>query len=421
MLQPEENRLLTSVGPGTPCGNYMRRFWHPIAVSDEVNAEDPLKIRILGEDMVLFRDGSGEIGLLGLHCSHRCASLEFGDIEEKGLRCKYHGWLYDRHGRCLEQPTEPATSTFKDRIKHPAFPIQEVAGLVFTYLGLDDPPPLPRYEAMTREDGFRYVYSMYTNPANFLQIVENGSCDAFHVPFLHGKKVDRYIYREGREMHWFRETDYGLASLTLRKPIKEGDRSVYAHITSSVMPHLTKITLRPLRNMEGHEYSMPPIELMVWHTPVDDYNTMAFELLFIPGKDYDKAKLDKYIEGVAMTKFYKKSWPPQRDERGRYLLESVPEQDQAMVISQGPVSPRHKEMLVTSDKGVIMVRKVLREGIEAVQRKQDPKELTRHNEQIVIPSMDEWIDVGGTDEIGTIMEGIGARWMSTGRIEYTKD
>lgn len=414
MLQQDENRVLTSVGPGTPCGNYMRRFWHPIAVSDELNAEEPVRIRILGEDLVMFRESSGKIGLLGLHCSHRCASLEFGKVEEKGLRCSYHGWLYDRQGRCLEQPTEPENSTFKDRIKHPAYLIQETAGLVFTYMGGDDPPPIPRYEAMFREDGHRYVYSMYTNPANFLQIVENGSCDAFHVPFLHGSKVDRYIYREGREMHWFRETDYGLASLTLRKPIKDGDTTVYAHITSSVMPHLTKITLRPLRNMEGHEYAMPPIELMVWHTPVDDYNTTAFELLFIPGKDYDKAQLDKYIDGVAMTKDYKKSWPPKRDERGRYLLESVPEQDAAMVVSQGPVSPRHNEHLATSDAGVIMVRKVLKEGIDNVARNRDPKGVVRHEDMIQIPSIDEWIEVGSDREVGTIMKDIGERWVVTG-------
>ena len=126
MLSNEENELLTRVGPGTPAGEMLRRYWWPVGFSEEVKSKGaPVKVRLLGEDFVLFRDGGGELGILELHCSHRGTSLEFGRVEDNGIRCCYHGWLYDRRGKCLEQPAEPEDSTFKDRIQHPAYHAQE--------------------------------------------------------------------------------------------------------------------------------------------------------------------------------------------------------------------------------------------------------------------------------------------------------
>src|SRR5262249_21873708 len=128
MLTPEENELLTRVGPGTPAGEVFRRYWWPVGLS-ELLGTAPVPVRILGEDLVLFRTRKGEPGLLGRHCTHRLASLEFGRTEEQGIRCCYHGWLYDVHGRCLEQPAEPPESTFKDRIRQKAYMAQEAGGL----------------------------------------------------------------------------------------------------------------------------------------------------------------------------------------------------------------------------------------------------------------------------------------------------
>ena len=134
MLSNEENEMLTRVGPGTPAGEMLRRYWWPVGFSEEVKSKGtPVKVRLLGEDFVLFRDGGGELGLLELHCSHRGTSLEFGRVEDNGIRCCYHGWLYDRRGKCLEQPAEPEDSTFKDRIQHPAYHAREAAGLVFAF------------------------------------------------------------------------------------------------------------------------------------------------------------------------------------------------------------------------------------------------------------------------------------------------
>src|SRR5487761_641011 len=169
MLTRQENELLTRVGPGTPCGELMRRYWQPAALSEELPPGGaPLPVRLLGEDLVLFRDEQGRPGLLGIHCSHRAADLSYGRLEDGGLRCLYHGWLYDVDGNCLEQPGEPRgdgsglpdpynpgsvgarhASPFREKIRHPAYPCQEVAGVIFTYMGPGDAPLLPPYEFMT--------------------------------------------------------------------------------------------------------------------------------------------------------------------------------------------------------------------------------------------------------------------------------
>jgi 5,5'-dehydrodivanillate O-demethylase len=150
-LSAEENEILTRVGPGTPGGEMLRRYWHPIGFSAELKGR-PKRRRLLGEDLVLFRDENGKVGLLALHCSHRGTSLEFGHIEDGGLRCCYHGWLFDVEGRVLEMPGEPADSTFNARLHHPAYKVQELAGIVFAYLGPEPAPLLPSYDVLVRED-----------------------------------------------------------------------------------------------------------------------------------------------------------------------------------------------------------------------------------------------------------------------------
>src|SRR5438046_2565285 len=143
MLTAEENGLLSHVGPGTPGGDYLRRYWQPVGLSTEVTpGSKPLQVRILGEDLVLFRDNQGRPGLLGLRCSHRLTSLAYGRVEDGGLRCPFHGWVYDVNGHCLEQPAEPEGSTFRDRIRHPSYPCAELGGVVFAYLGPPAKQPL---------------------------------------------------------------------------------------------------------------------------------------------------------------------------------------------------------------------------------------------------------------------------------------
>ncbi len=181
MLTRELNDLLTQTDAGTPCGELMRRYWQPVALAEELPAGGaPLPVRLLGEDLVLFRSsiplppvGRGEdeganIGLLGLHCSHRRADLSYGRVEDGGLRCIYHGWLYDAQGRCLEQPGEPAGSTFNEKIQHRAYPCVEMGGLVLAYLGQGEPPAVQGFEFLRAPEEYRHATKVY-HECNYLQ------------------------------------------------------------------------------------------------------------------------------------------------------------------------------------------------------------------------------------------------------------
>ena len=145
MLNKEQNDLITLTDAGTPGGELMRRYWHPVALSEELSADTPVPTRILGEDLVLFRDPTGQPRLIGRYCPHRGVDLSYGRLDKGGLRCIYHGWLMSGDGRCLEQPGEPAASDYKDKIRHPAYPCHEAGGLILTYMG---PAPAPRVPAL---------------------------------------------------------------------------------------------------------------------------------------------------------------------------------------------------------------------------------------------------------------------------------
>jgi len=158
MLTTEENEKLTRVGPGTPAGELLRRYWHPVAIAADLSEENPVKfVRILGEDLVLFKSKRGEVGLLEDRCSHRGASLSYGRVEERGIACAYHGWLYDTKGNCLETPAEPAGSKFALTVKHTAYPVQKLAGLYWAYLGPEPVPAIPKYDVWARTDGWHWL------------------------------------------------------------------------------------------------------------------------------------------------------------------------------------------------------------------------------------------------------------------------
>jgi len=154
-MDQDENDLMTRVGPGTPAGETLRCYWLPVSFSDEVKTDEPKIIRRLAEDLLLFRDQFGRVGLTEPSCPHRGTSLEYGWVEAGGIRCCYHGWVYDVNGSCIEQPGEPTGSNFKDKIKLKAYPTREHGGIVWAYMGRSDPPPFPRYDFLVREDGER--------------------------------------------------------------------------------------------------------------------------------------------------------------------------------------------------------------------------------------------------------------------------
>src|SRR3990170_6189494 len=184
MISREENNLLTQTGSGTACGDLMRRYWQPIALSEELPPGGaPLRVTVLGEELVLFRDDRGRPGLLGLHCSHRGTDLSYGRVENGGLRCIYHGWLYDVCGRVIEQPGEPGGGANRDQIRHRAHPCRESGGVILTYMGPGEPPLLPDYEFLAVPEEQRTVTKILYS-CNYLQGNE-GNIDPVHLSFLH--------------------------------------------------------------------------------------------------------------------------------------------------------------------------------------------------------------------------------------------
>ena len=202
MLTEEENDLLIRTGPGMPGGQLLRSYWQPAALSEELPpGGPPIPLRLFSEDLVMFREPStgsgqaGRIGVLDLHCSHRRTDLSYGRLEDGGLRCIYHGWLYDVSGKCLETPAEPAGSHLKDYVRHRAYPCQEVGGVIFTYMGSGDPPLLPNYEVLAAPPGHRFT-TKHFHECNYLHGLE-GNMDNTHVRFLH--RIFRSEERSCRE------------------------------------------------------------------------------------------------------------------------------------------------------------------------------------------------------------------------------
>jgi len=194
MLSVKENERLTRVGPGTPMGVLLRRYWHPVAASAALT-ENPVKlIKILGESLVLFRDRQGRLGLIGDTCPHRRISLLYGIPEEEGLRCPYHGWMFDCTGQCIEMPAEAPESTFKNRVQIPGYPVAELGGLIFAYLGPPPAPLLPRWDLFVMDGVWRDI-GVTTIPCNWLQCMEN-SLDPVHTEWLHGHYYNYVMQRK---------------------------------------------------------------------------------------------------------------------------------------------------------------------------------------------------------------------------------
>ena len=197
---PKEDEYLTHVGPGTPAGEYLRRFWQPVAYAYQLT-DLPLRVEIMGEELVVFRDGRGEIGMLELHCPHRGTSLEFGLIEDAGIRCCYHGWLFDVAGRILDTPLEPPNSTLKDRLCHGAYPVREYKGMVFAYMGPPDKmPDFPIFD-LYELPGYNLEPDPLPGddhkPCNWLQVVDN-YLDPLHEEFLHARISGLQFYDKDR-------------------------------------------------------------------------------------------------------------------------------------------------------------------------------------------------------------------------------
>lgn len=376
MLSAEENRIFTEVGPGTPGGEWLRRYWHPIAISDQwdgikdrwdyhepvsFNGQPgtvaswgeklgdftgkPTPVRILGEDLVLFRDGTGNPGLIGRNCPHRGASLEFGRVREDGIECCYHGWRFDVGGNCIAMPAEPADSAFKDKVKHTAYPVRELGGLLWAYLGSDEPPILPKFDLLAYDDGVRVVENFGLWPLNYFQHCEN-SVDQSHTAILHGGAGGERSDIWGTELpqlSW-EPLEFGIKSTQARPGINNVRVSVY------VFPTMQRLAQPwPGAKLKWPRYSA------IWRTPVDDHNMLFLSVCYTPAVG---GKLPDLPEGATFGI---------ADQL--YLHR---EQDYQAMVSQGAIFDRSTEKLGTSDAGVILFRKLVRDGIEAVRDGKDP-------------------------------------------------
>ena len=269
---PQEDVELTHIEPDTPCGEYLRRYWQPVCFSDELQ-ELPLRVKLLGEDLVAFRDFSGAVGVLELHCPHRGTSLEFGLVSDQGIRCCYHGWLFDVDGAILETPGEPADSTLKDRLCHGAYPTHEYNGIVFVYMGPpEQKPPFPIYDSYTRP-GYRLIPGRkYFYPCNWLQILEN-AMDPVHTAFLHTIVSGSQFTDEFGEVPEldFLETPVGIIYVATRRV----DENVWARMVEIVAPNLQQVA--PIWEDGKVEHPGEGAMMSRWIVPVDNANTMFIE------------------------------------------------------------------------------------------------------------------------------------------------
>jgi phthalate 4,5-dioxygenase len=387
VLSREENDLITRVGPGSPLNTVMRRYWMPALLSREIPEPDcpPVRVRLLGEDLVAFRDSRGRVGLLDEHCSHRGTSLFFGRNEECGLRCIYHGWKVDVDGRVLETPAEPAGSTLKDKVRHPAYPCHETAGIVFAYMGPKDSMPLfPDYEWTRLPLDHLYV-TKSKQDCNYLQGLE-GECDSSHLSYLHrafseekrgGGDPDMYG-KDGAPQLQGVETDYGVRMISCRKA---GDGVTYLRVSNFVLPCYGFVPTGGLKgNPEGYTIHA--------HVPVDDEHSLRFNIFFRRSRAVsavEKKLDDEFDSDATKRRNIHNDYLIDREEQRRETFigagKSFVIHDSIATETMGPRYDRSKEHLGTGDVTVIALRKRLLQIVRDLDRGKEPPHLIMSGEQ----------------------------------------
>jgi 5,5'-dehydrodivanillate O-demethylase len=349
MVTRDENDRLTHVGRGTPGGELLRRYWQPVLAAAELTDETPIKaVRRLGEDLVAYRTTTGEYGLVGEQCPHRLASLAYGQVDDEGIRCPYHGWKYNAAGRCLEQPAEPPGSKLKDEVQHTAYPVEILGGLLFAFMGPLPAPPLPRWDVLAWEHGTRWVQKHSLLNCSWLQAMEN-SVDPAHLYWLHGRSahlansVDHYA-----EDHEFITFDYGIMKRRVTPgPTPDDPAKIDQH------PLIFPNTLRHVLKDKINGAIRHNVQCRV---PVDDSHTQVYMVLFEPS---DEARTP--AQAITPLEYYSL-----RNEDGGYRLDKVLGQDAMAWETQGPIMDRTRELLGVSDMGVVKFRRLLEEQMDIV-------------------------------------------------------
>jgi phthalate 4,5-dioxygenase oxygenase subunit len=383
MTTRELNDFLTLTGPGTPMGTLFRRYWIPALMSSELPEPDcpPVRVKLLSERLIAFRDTQGRVGLMDEFCAHRGVSLWFGRNEDNGLRCPYHGWKYDVTGQCVDVPSEPIESGFCQKIKLKSYECVELGDVIWAYMGPPElKPPLPNFEWCKVSRASRFV-SKRLQECNWLQAMEGG-IDSAHVSFLHrfDLKNDSLHISKGAEYTAKTDvsfevvaTDGGMV-IGVRRPAEEG--SYYWRITQWIMPFHTMIPPYGDNALNGHAW-----------VPIDDENCWSWCFTHHPTRALTEHELTSMRNGGGIhVSLIPGTYRPVINKDNDYLMDraaqkanktycgvkTIAMQDAAIQESMGPIQDRSKENLTSTDNGVIMARIRLRKAALAVQQGKDP-------------------------------------------------
>ena len=382
MLRKEINDFLNQTGAGTPMGAMFREYWIPALLADELPENDcpPLRVKLLGERLIAFRDSGGRYGLIEEFCAHRGASLWFGRNEDGGLRCAYHGWKYDVTGQCIEVPSEPEDSGFCRGIKLAGYPLVKIGDILWTHLGAEDRrPPLPEWEFAPVPSEQTYTSKRWQQ-CNWLQAMEGG-IDSSHVSWLHsgalktdplfkGAKGNQYNLSDKKPVFEVVESDGGLY-IGARRNAENG--TYYWRITQWVMPTFTMIPPRGDHPVHGH----------FW-IPIDDENCWTWSFDYNPVRALTTEERQAMQDGHGVhVKYVPGSYRPLANKDNDYLMdraaqkaglsysgiEGIGIQDASLQESMGPIADRTREHLVSTDNGIIMARRRLRKAALALRDK----------------------------------------------------
>ncbi|HEV8019838.1 MAG TPA: Rieske 2Fe-2S domain-containing protein [Candidatus Lustribacter sp.] len=385
MLTAEQNERLTRTGPGTPGGALMRRYWQPVALSADVH-DAPEPVRLLSENLVLFRTADGTPALVAARCPHRGADLSYARLERGALRCLYHGWLVAGDGRCLEMPGEPAGSTFASKVRHTAYPCVEMHGVVFAYLGPGDAPPFPGFPWVDAPESSVWVRKMLLN-CNYLQGNE-GNCDPQHLSFLHrfftpvaedrsfDLSRDLRVADPAPEIE-VEDTPFGLRIYAIRAA---GADARYVRITNFIMPNNSSFSGSAVVDPKNETIPDNSYYHFHWHVPIDDYNHWKYRLSFRTDGPLDKAYCDAMVddgmgEDDNRLRRPENRYLQSRDEQSityTGMGHNFHDHDRFAVESQGVISDRTVEHLGAPDRAVAAMRRVMLRAVDDVEAGRDP-------------------------------------------------
>ncbi len=403
MLTKDQNDLVTLTGPGTPGGKLFRSYWLPVAMESDIPEDSPIAIKAMHQDFALFRDEAGKVGLLDLFCPHRGADISYGRLEAGGLRCVYHGWVFDTNGKCLEQPAEPPGKDFCHMIKQKAYPIKVMGGMIFAYLGEGEPPAFPEWECLQVPENHRYVVRSRER-CNWLQGLE-GDIDPYHLSYLHfalpsaratlsdsnaGPVYE--FFRHGTPRMEVERTDYGVRIYAMRDLRNEA----YLRISNFICPNIAIVA----GSSDGDGY------MALWHVPIDDEHHFKYQLVFKRKGEinlsWERHQAEMQWDPKNPTRL------PERNKENRWLQDRKDMKagwfaglghafglhDNWATEAMGPIYDRSKEHLGHGDKAIVGARRTLLAAMEELDtgkelpfRITDSQQMKQKITEIVVASL----------------------------------